>query len=194
MRPIGNALSLDIRLLVSECNEHMAYANKNYLPFLLKPFQSVRPLLFNCLEITTPRSTSSDRTLERLIEALTQIRGNGVEMTELRRLGIDAEKDFDWMTARWRKLVCGKSTGGPVQWINRKYFELAVLFSAMDELKSGDLSEGWQIAKRLLTTCLNNCCVRSFETGTGARRAPRLTKRSLDDQASFHRRVQGANI
>lgn len=137
---IGNSLVLDIRALLAECEEHMAYANRNFLPFLTKPFQSVRPLLFNCLEIMAPRATSSDRTMERMIDALKITRASRVDMVELNRLGINAERDLGWMTVQWRKLVCGKSSkSAPVEWVYRKYFELAVLFEVKDELKSGDL-------------------------------------------------------
>ena len=137
---IGGSLVLDIRSLLAECEEHMAYANRNFLPFLTKPFQSVRPLLFNCLEIMAPRATSLDLTMERMLDALKITRGNRADMAELSRLGIHAGKDFRWMTQQWRKLVCGKTSGkAPVEWIYRKYFELAVLFEVKDELKSGDL-------------------------------------------------------
>jgi TnpA family transposase len=137
---IGNSLVLDIQSLLAECEEHMAYANRNYLPFLLKPFQTIRPLLFNCLEIMAPRSTSSDKTMERMLDALKITRASRMELAELSRLGIDAEKDFGWMMTQWRKLVFQKAAGGsPVQWVNRKYFELAVLFAVKEELKNGDL-------------------------------------------------------
>lgn len=136
---IGGSLVLDIRTLLADCEDHMAYANRNFLPFLTKPFQTVRALLFNCLEIMSPRSTSLDLTMERMLDALKITRASRTDMAELSRLGI-SDKDLQWMTPQWRKLVCGKSAGkAPVEWIYRKYFELAVLFEVKDELKSGDL-------------------------------------------------------
>jgi len=35
--------------LLIECDEDIAYAGNNYLPFMLAPYQSQRPLLLNCL-------------------------------------------------------------------------------------------------------------------------------------------------
>jgi TnpA family transposase len=137
---IGNSLVLDIRSLLAECEQHMAYANRNFLPFLTKPFRSARPILFNCLEIMLPQVTSSDRTMERMISALKITRTIRADMVELSQLGLGAEKDFAWMSAQWRKLVFGKATNwATVKFVHRKYFELAVLFEIKDELKSGDL-------------------------------------------------------
>jgi hypothetical protein len=39
----------------------------------------------------------------------------------------------------WRKLVISERADGQVVAINRRYFELAVLYAIRDELKSGDL-------------------------------------------------------
>ncbi len=137
---IGNSLVLDIKALLAECEEHMAYANRNFLPFLPKPFQSMRALIFNCLEIMAPRSTSSDKTMESLLDALRITRGSRTELAELSRLRLNADKDFAWMSKEWRKLVFPLSASvSPVQWVYRKYFELAVLFAVKEELKNGDL-------------------------------------------------------
>lgn len=137
---INDSLVLDIQSLLAECEEHMAYANRNFFPFLTKPYQSVKPLLFNCLEIMAPRSTSLDLTMERMLNALKATRGIRTDMIELNQFGINPENDLRWMTAQWRKLVYGKSTSKmQMGWVNRKYFELAVLFAIKDELRSGDL-------------------------------------------------------
>ncbi|MFP5325810.1 MAG: Tn3 family transposase, partial [Gammaproteobacteria bacterium] len=67
---IEGVLVADIGLLMSECDEHMAYAGRNYLPFLLAPYGTLRPLLFNCLEIMGLRAASQDPGMERMIGAV----------------------------------------------------------------------------------------------------------------------------
>src|SRR3546814_4224601 len=58
---IEGVLIADIGLLMAECDEHMAYAGRNYLPFLLGPYGTLRPLLFNCLEIMGLRAAKIGR-------------------------------------------------------------------------------------------------------------------------------------
>ncbi len=67
---IGGTLIADVATLLAECEEHMAYAGRNYLPFLLQPYATARPLLLNCLEIMGLRSTSQDTGMVRMIEVL----------------------------------------------------------------------------------------------------------------------------
>ncbi|CAG1023342.1 hypothetical protein MTYM_02380 [Methylococcales bacterium] len=66
------------------------------------------------------------------------LRNNRHELIPLSTTGLD-ESDFRLFTAAWRKLVISESINGSVTAINRRYFELAVLYRIRDELKSGDL-------------------------------------------------------
>ena len=137
---IGNSFIADVSALLAECEEHMAYAGKNYLPFLLQPYGTWRPLLFNCLEIMALRSTSQDATIERMIAVVLSLRNQRREVIEAAPLGLDTSADFGWLSGSWRRHVFSKSATqiGP-GWLHRKYFELAVLAQVKDELKSGDL-------------------------------------------------------
>ncbi|HYL71033.1 MAG TPA: DUF4158 domain-containing protein, partial [Candidatus Dormibacteraeota bacterium] len=47
LRAIGAAAQPDVAVLLAECEEHMAYAGKNYLPFLLARYANIRSMLFN---------------------------------------------------------------------------------------------------------------------------------------------------
>ncbi|WP_313035973.1 Tn3 family transposase [Stenotrophomonas acidaminiphila] len=137
---IGNVLITDVSVLLAECEEHMAYAGKNYLPFLLQPYATTKPLLLNCLEIMGLRSTSQDATMERMISALLALRGQRRELVDVGTLSLDPAGDFTWLSAAWRRHVFGKSAAAAGHgWVQRKYFELAVLAQIKDELKSGDL-------------------------------------------------------
>jgi hypothetical protein len=67
---IGSSLIADVDDLVAICDEHMAYAGRNYLPFLIQPYKAVRAQLLNCIEIINPQSSSEDDTLIRMMKAL----------------------------------------------------------------------------------------------------------------------------
>lgn len=137
---ISDSLRADIALLLAECDEHMAYAGKNYLPFMLLPYGTVRPLLLNGLELMTLRSTSLDAGMEPLIAAVLALRNQRRELIEVASLGLDVEKDFEWLSKAWHQHVFGKKASVlGAGWMHRKYFELAVLVQVKDELKSGDL-------------------------------------------------------
>ncbi|WP_043766674.1 Tn3 family transposase [Algiphilus aromaticivorans] len=137
---IEGVLVADIGLLMAECDEHMAYAGRNYLPFLLAPYGTLRPLLFNCLEIMGLRAASQDPRMERMIGAVLALRSQRREAVDAAGLGLDVTTDLTWLSAAWRKHVLPKAlVAGSPGWIHRKYFELAVLAQVKDELKSGDL-------------------------------------------------------
>ena len=136
---IGTSLIAEVDDLLAVCDEHMAYAGRNHLPFLVQPYKAVRAQLLNCIEIVNPQSTSEDDTLIRMIKALQALRSTRHEVVPLSLVGLNADEDFQWLSAAWRKLVVSERADGQVVAINRRYFELAVLYAIRDELKSGDL-------------------------------------------------------
>lgn len=139
---IENAMTTDIEVLLAECDEHMAYAGKNFLPFLLTPYGSRRPLLLNCLEIMQLRASTKDLTTERLLQGVLALRGQKRSWVDITMLGLDSATDLAWMSANWRRHVLAKTADprAPGQhWVHRKYLELAILFHVKAELESGDL-------------------------------------------------------
>lgn len=48
-RRIAAAMHDEPERLLAECEEHMAYAGNNYLPFMLAPYKAQRSMLLNCL-------------------------------------------------------------------------------------------------------------------------------------------------
>lgn len=95
--------------------------------------------MLNCIEIVNPQSSSEDDTLIRMMKALQALRGTRHEVVPLSLVGLNVEEDFQWLPSTWRKLVISERADGQVVAINRRYFELAVLYAIRDELKSGDL-------------------------------------------------------
>lgn len=140
MDAIHGVLVADVRVLLAQCEEHMAYAGRNYLPFLIRPYGSMRPLLLNCLEIMGLRSSSVDTAMERLIAAVLSLRSVHREHFDPSSVGLSLEKDFSWLSTAWHRHVFPKATSAAKEGeLHRKYFELAVLTQVKDELKSGDL-------------------------------------------------------
>ena len=111
----------------------MAFAGKNFVPFLVNPYKAIRAQLLNCIEIICPKSTSEDDVLVRMIDVLRTLRSSRSETIPLSMTGLDEDADFRWMSTVWKKLAIVKGI------IHRRYFELAVLYGIRDELKSGDL-------------------------------------------------------
>lgn len=137
---IGAVVGEDIASLVADCEEHMAYAGQNFLPFLPKPYAQQRALFLNCVKMMGLRSTSNDPMTERLLEALELCRNQRRDVVETAALGLDATSDFHWLSKLWRQEVFPKAWGADrAGWMQRRFFELAVLFQIKDELKSGDL-------------------------------------------------------
>lgn len=132
------ALPDDVETMINTCEEHLAYANNNYFPFMLKPYQSVRSLLINCLDILEPRSTNTDKLTERLIASLQLLRKSRLDVINPEMLGLDGEKNFTWMSDAWRKLAVIKIDKNQIN-LQRKYYELAVLLHIKQELESADL-------------------------------------------------------
>jgi hypothetical protein len=124
---IGGSLIAEVDDLVAICDEHMAYAGRNHLPFLIQPYKMVRAQLLNCIEIVNPQSSSEDDTLIRMMKALQALRGTRHEIVPLSLVGLNAEEDFQWLLdlaetghlrARRRSGRCHQPpllrTGGPV--------------------------------------------------------------------------------
>lgn len=137
---IGTTLIAEVDELLEECEQHLAYAGRNYLPFMLQPYKAVRAQLLNCLEISAPRSSSEDLIMERMIAVLNTLRSVRHEIVSLEALGLDESADLYWLSAAWKKLVLIKTAGrGKAESIHRRYLELAILQTIKDDLKSGDI-------------------------------------------------------
>jgi hypothetical protein len=136
---IASSLMGDPDALLEECEAHLAFSGKDYIPFMPKPYGTARPILMNCLQIMGLRSSSADRSIERCIAAVQKLRRQKLMRLTLEQTGLSSEHDLDWLTPRWRKHVFHKMGRGQPVLIDRRYFELAVLSQVKDEIKSGDL-------------------------------------------------------
>jgi TnpA family transposase len=134
--------------IIRQCNEHLLYAENNYLPFLSKLYRSQRKNFFNFIEIVRPKSTSADLFVEKTIEFLIQNKHRRAERIAIEKKVEDTEgycmafplADLNWIPDNWWKLVTGKPKRSlPVRTVERKLFEICLFSTIMRELKSGDL-------------------------------------------------------
>lgn len=110
---------------IERCDEHMAYAGKNYYPFMLQPYRAKRALLFQCLD-----------SLLRKLSWLRQFRSSHREY--VRADTGTPSLDLTWLAdAKWRKLIQTSDPNAGL--VHRKHLELCVLCHVKNELKSGDL-------------------------------------------------------
>lgn len=135
---ISQALYDDPQQLIAECNEHMAYANNNYYPFMLRPYGSRRALLFECLDVLQPMPTYVDPAFGSVLGWVLENRNSHKELLKPVRKKDGSSIDTGWLPDKWRKLVQLKDNDGE-NLVHRKYLELAVFTRLLEELQSGDL-------------------------------------------------------
>lgn len=140
LKAVESSLETDAGQLIEECSEHLAYANGNFRPFMLKPFNYLRPTMLRTLQVLQLKSATDDTTMERMIDVVLSLQSRRTgEHVHPEEIGIDMAKDLSWLNAEWRKLVIEKSPAFGTPVIHRRYFELAVMYQLRDELKNGDL-------------------------------------------------------
>ena len=124
--------------LLKKCEQHLVFAKNNYLPFLPNLFQNRRKSCFDALEILQLKSNNEDKKLEKAIQFMLKHRDS--KTSSLSTKLEDGCLDLSWMDRRWWKSVTGKTFLDPkTTQVNRKSFELCLVSSVMQELKSGDL-------------------------------------------------------
>ncbi|WMS87889.1 Tn3 family transposase [Pleionea litopenaei] len=127
--------------VLSQCEEHLAYAGNNYYPFMLSQYQSLRPVLFNCLDILNVQSASNDDSMIKAIEWMQEHRSSHKEFVSiLSDGGLRNRINLNWLPEKWRKLVFSfPEEGSSRSMVHRKYLELAIFSQVMNELLSADL-------------------------------------------------------
>ena len=135
---VGHALVDEPQQLIAECDEHMAYADNNYFPFMLRPYAVKRALLFECLDVLQPLPTYVDAAFSSALGWVLEHRNSHKEYLRPARKLDGSELELGWLPEKWRKLTLAKDNAGDVQ-VHRKYLEMAVFTRIFEELQSGDL-------------------------------------------------------
>jgi TnpA family transposase len=131
---IDSVLAGESSAILEQCEAHMAYADNNYISFMLPFYRSKRAVLFNGLEILELRSTTQD---QAILEALAFVFHHRRSRKSWLTLPKDTSLDLDWIPEKWQKMVILHDQH--TTQVNRRYFELCVFTQVAQDLKSGDL-------------------------------------------------------
>lgn len=145
---IGCVLGDDPQELIAQCDDHLAYAGNNYLPFLPKFYRSHRAVLFRFLSVVPLYPSTQDDSLAAAIDFIRTHRGARKTWLPLANENASEETgdaplpllELSWVPTKWWPLVTGEKNRAtvPTQ-VHRQYFELCVFSHILLGLKSGDL-------------------------------------------------------
>ncbi|MBI4289503.1 MAG: Tn3 family transposase, partial [Chloroflexi bacterium] len=123
--------------ILQHCQDHLAHAGDNYLPFLGRFYNSHRATLFRLLRTLPLQATTQDTTFE---EALRFLLEHEHQTGEWLVVPEDTHLALSWMPDAWRPLVLppGHAEQTPLR-LHRRSFELSVFSHVVTELKSGDV-------------------------------------------------------
>lgn len=135
---VGHSLQDLPQQFISECDEYLAFAENNYLPFMLRPYALKRALVFECLEVIQPMPTYTESPFADALGWVLEHRNSHKEyLRPVRKCGGE-DIDLKWFPERWRKLILAEDADGNTL-VHRKYLELMVFMRIFEELQSGDL-------------------------------------------------------
>jgi len=132
LETVETAAGADTLRSIERCEEHAAFADDNYSPFLWQFHKGQRAVLFRLLENIELASTSTDKGTEALVQFIIQHRNSKVA-----RVGVE-DLDLDWVSGKWWKTLCTKEFPSRDS-VDRRHFEVCVFSHIVHELKSGDL-------------------------------------------------------
>jgi len=128
--------------VLQRCEDHMAHAGDNYIPFVWRFYKSHRSTLFRLLKSMQVKATTQDTAFEQTLRFLRENEsrtGDWLACSKSDEEGAQA-LDLSWMPDAWWRLVTEqRSREDTPKRLNRRHFEVCVFTQLMLELKSGDL-------------------------------------------------------
>lgn len=125
-----------IKQLLDRCEEHEAYAQNNYFPFLLSHFASHRSTFLRLCKILPLKATTQEGSFQQaldLIQRHEQRKGTWIELEQ------EEKPDLSWVSEAWWRLITGYTRKDRYpQRLNRRQFEVCVFTRMLWDLKSGD--------------------------------------------------------
>ena len=127
--------------VLQRCEDHLAHAGDNYLPFLWRFYKSHRATLFRLLPRLRVRATTQDQAFEATLRFLLKQEARTGEWLPLPKADAgEPPLDLSWMPEAWWRLVTTQRHRDPTPTrVQRRPFEVCVFSQLMVELKSGDL-------------------------------------------------------
>jgi len=119
------------------CEDHLAHAGDNFLPFLWRYYKSHRPTLFRLLRTIKVQATNQDQGFEATIRFLLDHENKTGEWLAM---APGTNPELSWVPEPWWHLITGlRAREESPRRLNRRYFEMCVFSHLMVELKAGDL-------------------------------------------------------
>lgn len=130
--------------LLQMCDQYMAYADNNYLPFMIRLYKKQRSSLFRTVEILNLASASEDKTILHALNFVIENKKRRTERLCIQQTDGDNNSNnlinIRWIREKWWKLVTGKtSRSAKVTHVDKACFELCVFERVAEELSTGDL-------------------------------------------------------
>jgi len=137
------SLGNNSKLLLQMCEQYMAYANNNYLPFMVRLYKKQRSSIFRAVEVLNLASASEDKSVLNALHFIIENRKRRTDtlcIEEEKRPAGKNKLNIRWIREKWWKLVTGKtSRTAKVTHVDRTCFELCVFERVAEELSTGDL-------------------------------------------------------
>ncbi|WP_153637224.1 DUF4158 domain-containing protein, partial [Marinobacter salsuginis] len=130
--------------LLQMCEQYMAFAGNNYLPFMVQLYKKQRSTLFRTIEILNLASATEDKDLLNAFQFILKHKKRRTEFLSIQSDPNDPSSrnviNIRWIRESWWKLVTGKTTkSAQVTEVNKTCFELCVFERIAEELSTGDL-------------------------------------------------------
>lgn len=136
LKAIENSFPDDREEAIVQCEQYLAHAGDNYLPFMLKLYQNKRYVLFQLLEQIKLLSASQDKSLEQAASFIIKYRKNKQKMISI------VASDFDqlsWLSDKWFHYVTTNKRHDEIMLVNKKHFEMAVFNALAEEIHCADM-------------------------------------------------------
>lgn len=137
---LDQIISVNKDELLSMCHAHLAFAHKNYLPFMLPLYRNHRNTLFRAMSILSFETTTKDKDT---LKALAFICNNKNSKGDWHTI-VDASGRLlvstKWIREKWWQVITGKkSRTNKIKQVHKFYFEMSVFERIAEELTNGDV-------------------------------------------------------
>ena len=134
--------------ILKQCEAHLAYSKNNHILFMPQFFKPQRAFFFKMIELLRPKSTTSDKVLEKASNFLLKNKySKSVDLSIIENIRLENGNtetvqviDLSWIPDKWWRLVTNAHKRNVfVRAVNRVYFEICLFSCIAQELRALDL-------------------------------------------------------
>ena len=125
--------------LIEQCRDYLGLTSENHIPWMLKPYNNKRYIIFQLLENLNILSSTNDKSIEVALKFAMSYRHSHKEWIDLHD-DDPIQPDLSLLTDGWFQAVTGlkREKNVIVKKINRHYYEIGVSTVIMGDLSCGD--------------------------------------------------------